>query len=678
MANNESMNILGDNCVVANVNGGGPYTPITQIYRTKVLVPCVIDGINIITQSDLSDRNTKYVIKYNFFMKEDEITIPKDCIIEFDGGSICSNNVYDGIINFNDTILSFYGELSDVFKDIDMRGTWKIDSPDSAIFAQTANALADKKDTTDGMGKIYLKKNKPIHEQMTQSNTIYVIQYDFDLGGKELTVPENCVLEFDGGSLRNGGVNFNGCVVNGIRNLFSKITVNGFINNEVDADWFIGNDYEKLTNAINYGIFSRRSAITISRSYDLTGNTVLIDLGLRGPNDVGKYSRNPLIIRGKGEGRLIKKDVGYMFSAQDISVDMYFENINFVGHVNDESDLNSIVDMYVFDCNKLGNLHTINCNFCYCGCVYYQDKDGSNPMQGIISNNNTYAKNKGVLMTNQSWSIIFNSDIIEHGLYGIKPIANSSYIRGLKISNCCIEGFVHETALNLKCIVVNAAITNNYFEQNICSIDLTGHWNGIISGNSFHSRNTIDKSIEIYCIKLAYCGEGAEITANAIPIIDEKMYLLYFDKEANYYNTSDIITGSNYVEKGSLVTNEPSKVISEKTVIKENNKTYHANMTERFKEIWPNISGGNAFITVKNKICSIAINDLVVDSPITSDYVTFYRNDTNPLSSAITCGILTATDTNNIGFIKVYADGDIGLRINNAGTYSGSITLHCK
>lgn len=35
-------------------------------------------------------------------------------------------------------------------------------------------------------------------------NTVYVVQYDYDLDGAILAIPENCVLRFDGGSIFNG------------------------------------------------------------------------------------------------------------------------------------------------------------------------------------------------------------------------------------------------------------------------------------------------------------------------------------------------------------------------------------------------------------------------------------------------------------------------------------------
>lgn len=45
---------------------------------------------------------------------------------------------------------------------------------------------------------------------ISDENTIYVIQYDFNLGGDTVTIPENCVLEFEGGSLRNGTLSIHG------------------------------------------------------------------------------------------------------------------------------------------------------------------------------------------------------------------------------------------------------------------------------------------------------------------------------------------------------------------------------------------------------------------------------------------------------------------------------------
>lgn len=49
--------------------------------------------------------------------------------------------------------------------------------------------------TIDGV-----RKNILTQDMINKSNTIYIIQYDFNLG-EDITIPANCVLEFDGGSI---------------------------------------------------------------------------------------------------------------------------------------------------------------------------------------------------------------------------------------------------------------------------------------------------------------------------------------------------------------------------------------------------------------------------------------------------------------------------------------------
>ena len=49
-------------------------------------------------------------------------------------------------------------------------------------------------------------KNVLTQEMVSQPDTVYEIRYDFDLNGAQITIPENCILKFDGGSLNNGKV----------------------------------------------------------------------------------------------------------------------------------------------------------------------------------------------------------------------------------------------------------------------------------------------------------------------------------------------------------------------------------------------------------------------------------------------------------------------------------------
>ena len=67
----------------------------------------------------------------------------------------------------------------------------------------------------NGMGYVVLKKNQTLAEQVTLTNTVYEIRYDFDLGGASKTIPSGCVLMFNGGSLTNGTIVLDGTELSG-------------------------------------------------------------------------------------------------------------------------------------------------------------------------------------------------------------------------------------------------------------------------------------------------------------------------------------------------------------------------------------------------------------------------------------------------------------------------------
>lgn len=76
---------------------------------------------------------------------------------------------------------------------------------------QLANKTYDKQ-SFSGLGRVYLRKNivgdKNVLTQamINKANTIYVIQYDYDLNGQTIVTPSNSILKFDGGSFDNGTV----------------------------------------------------------------------------------------------------------------------------------------------------------------------------------------------------------------------------------------------------------------------------------------------------------------------------------------------------------------------------------------------------------------------------------------------------------------------------------------
>ncbi len=101
---------------------------------------------------------------------------------------------------------------------------------------QLANKTYDKQ-SFSGLGRVYLRKNivgdKNVLTQamINKANTIYVIQYDYDLKEASINIPENCVLQFDGGSLSNGTIVGNKTsILSSMYQIFTNVSVDGTYN----------------------------------------------------------------------------------------------------------------------------------------------------------------------------------------------------------------------------------------------------------------------------------------------------------------------------------------------------------------------------------------------------------------------------------------------------------------
>ena len=91
-----------------------------SIYTTKILKPNISQGTNTLSQLDFDSKNVKYVIKWNYDLLGGTITIPKNCILEFDGGSISN-----GTIIGQDTLVINVGNVDIWGEDLEREGTWR-------------------------------------------------------------------------------------------------------------------------------------------------------------------------------------------------------------------------------------------------------------------------------------------------------------------------------------------------------------------------------------------------------------------------------------------------------------------------------------------------------------------------------------------------------------------------
>lgn len=104
--------------------------------------------------------------------------------------------------------------------------------------------------TFSGLGYRILRKNIQSNKNiLTQSminmpNNVYKIRYDFDLNGATVNLPANSVLQFVGGSIKNGTLNGNNTVIEADSNavIFDSVVIEGTWNIEHIYDsWFAFN-----------------------------------------------------------------------------------------------------------------------------------------------------------------------------------------------------------------------------------------------------------------------------------------------------------------------------------------------------------------------------------------------------------------------------------------------------
>ena len=242
--------------------------------------------------------DTIYEIRYNFDLGGNRVAIPADCVLKYVGGSLSN-----GTIVYNNTIVEGIERLNNVVTEGEFK--YPYTSPDKEEGGSTNEQLAPtlakiyklstevtniaddedltkirdlekgqdvlqlkdrhySQDSNNGMGYVIIRQNKSFAEQVIEANTIYEIRYDFDLDGfnadgtakSPVTIPENCVLKFEGGSLRNGNVRFNNTKIEGTVNIDARIE--GIIfNKEVYIQWFnlhgdgINDDSQKLSDIVN-------------------------------------------------------------------------------------------------------------------------------------------------------------------------------------------------------------------------------------------------------------------------------------------------------------------------------------------------------------------------------------------------------------------------------------------
>ena len=167
---------------------------------------------------------------------------------------------------------------------------------------QFANKAYDASEFS-GLGRCYLRKNIQtiggvqknvlVSSMFPEANTIYIIQYDYDLNGATINVPANCVLFFEGGSISNGEIHSDNVVISNSTKekiLTDVVFAGACVESPAMVSWFVSeyptntNDYSvdntnEIRQALNCGkkriVFPNDKYLHISSTIQIEGNITL-------------------------------------------------------------------------------------------------------------------------------------------------------------------------------------------------------------------------------------------------------------------------------------------------------------------------------------------------------------------------------------------------------------------
>ena len=306
--------------------------------------------------------------------------------------------------------LSLWVDLIDL-----MTGLTITDSEDIVTETNSANQVALKfADKTyseadySGLGRVYLRKNivaveDPVtgnivtmnylqQSMITKENTIYIIQYDYNLNKQTITIPEGCTLDFQGGSFANGTITGSNTKINaGLQKIFNlDITLNG--------TWSIVESYPEWFGAKGDGVTINTSAL---QNCINSFNVIKLGIGtyLTGQLSIPSFKN----ILGEGKNTIIKADPSmaltnnYLIRTKDGGSGIRISNLKIIcGNTSDEADykIGGIGLISTANANNdqwdtrniIENVEILNC---YAASIYIGTYQRENKIQNCFISNTT-------------------------------------------------------------------------------------------------------------------------------------------------------------------------------------------------------------------------------------------------------------------------------------------------
>lgn len=196
--------------------------------------------------------------------------------------------------------------------------TKKIDANNiEAVHFDATNWVTADKTTIDN---VYPKVVSKYQNKFKKEGVIYKITKDYDLNGCVLTIPDNCTLQFEGGSINNGAVIFYNTFVDSDKKAFNSIIFSGnIINLEVDPTIFGADDtgITDNTNIIN-------NLLTVTNTIKFREGTYLL-------SNITVNSNKT--IAGVGSSTIIRptEDAKVIFNTSTNATGILFKNFRIMG-----------------------------------------------------------------------------------------------------------------------------------------------------------------------------------------------------------------------------------------------------------------------------------------------------------------------------------------------------------
>lgn len=399
-----------------------------------------------------------------------------------------------------------------------------------------------------GLGRVYLRKNivngKNIlaYNAFNSSSTIYHIQYDYDLDGRTVVVPNNCVLLFEGGNLTNGKLVGNktsyitkelDIECENIINIKYKDIFDSLSLDNIDFD--NNNIYIKANKTLNinpkHNVLDFKDIVININNDDNTNKRIIVN-----SNNIDSISICNLNIKGDS----IKDSQGNYYNTDNGRSCLYLENFNRINIYNINIS-NVRGDAILFsNCDNvvISNVHITYFTYCAIRGEYLNIIISNSYIKGLVDDDNNII-NEGL-----GAGISVNK--------GTKCIVSNNIITNIHDTGIQINGFLQAEAIGniidtfgkdgIKIMCSPVYLGGGYVERGIISnniiknkfegkatgssyIVVSNCLNGIIANNAtIKGTNEKDGSYDFwYSVSYTIDNEDALID-NRIQIFNNKLH----------------------------------------------------------------------------------------------------------------------------------------------------------